>query len=429
MQPQRKIEAEVFRVPKFEMLKQDVTEFVEELKGFHGEFGDCFHRSELREHFSGYMVGRFSKLERKTIEPIAHHVKGGNLRQMQYFISDAVWNEERMLKRYHEMVVEDMGDERGVLIFDETGFPKKGKKSAGVAKQYCGATGKVDNCQVGVFCSYATPSGYALLDKRLFLPEDWFSQEYQERRQECLIPQELEFVTKPQLAARMFEEIARNKEVPFKYVTADTVYGNSPDFIEAIETDGRAVYFLAVSGSTQCVLKRPLVVEKEYRYRGKKRVKKVVKKWNDKPVRIDRLAKNINSYFWYRRTVSEGTKGPITYEFTRRQVTLCRDNLPDKTVWIIIKRTIDKDPTYSYYISNAPASTRLNLFVWLSGVRWAIEQCFEETKTEVGMDHYEVRKYPGWHHHILCCILAHFFLWHLRIKLGEKSTGYYAVAA
>ena len=137
----------------------------------------------------------------------------------------------------------------------------------------------------------------------------------------------------------------------------------------------------------------------------------------------------MNDVFWYRRRVSEGTKGPIEYEFTKRRIVLCQNGLPGKTVWLIIKRTIEKAPTYSFYLSNAPISTHLKTFVWLSGIRWAIEQCFEETKTELGLDHYEVRKYPGWRHHMLSCLLAHFFLWHMRIRLGEKSSLAYDIAA
>jgi SRSO17 transposase len=119
------------------------------------------------------------------------------------------------------------------------------------------------------------------------------------------------------------------------------------------------------------------------------------------PLTVTAVAASLPSAAWYRRTVSEGTKGPIAYAFARKRVTLCKEGLPERTVWLVIKRTLGASPTYAYYISNAPESTPLRLFVWLSGMRWAIEQCFEETKTELGMAHYEVRKYPGWHHHIL----------------------------
>ena len=154
---------------------------------------------------------------------------------------------------------------------------------------------------------------------------------------------------------------------------------------------------------------------------GEVRAKRVVAPETQAPLTVAALAQSLASSCWYRRTVSEGTKGPIAYEFARKRVTLCKDGLPERTVWLVIKRTLGASPTYAYYISNAPESTPLRLFVWFSGVRWAIEQCFEETKTELGMAHYEVRKYPGWHHHMLTCMLAHFFLWHLKIRLGKKS--------
>ena len=132
---------------------------------------------------------------------------------------------------------------------------------------------------------------------------------------------------------------------------------------------------------------------------------------------------------WYQRTGSEGTQGPMTSAFARQHITLCKDGLPERPVWLVIKRTRGDEPTYAYYISNAPVSTPLRTFVWLSGLRWAVEQCFEEGKTELGMDHYEVRKYAGWHHHILTTMPAHCFLWHLKLRLGKKSPSPYRVAA
>jgi SRSO17 transposase len=212
-------------------------------------------------------------------------------------------------------------------------------------------------------------------------------------------------------------------------VLADSIYGESPEFIAAVDFLPDKTYFVSVAKDTLCWLKRPMVISKSYRWGGKTRTKTVIVDSDSKPLSVETLAKNINDYFWYRRKVSEGTKGPIVYEFTRRRVILSTAGLPQKTVWLLIRRTLGDDPQYSFFISNASLSTRLKTLVWLSGLRWAIEQCFEESKTELGMDHYEVRKFPGWHHHILTCILAHFFLCHLKIRLGEKSTVYYALAA
>ena len=429
MLPECRSEEYLFSIPKYNVKSEDVEGFMNELKGFHEIFNDCFHRTESRGHFLKYMVGQFSELERKSIEPIALNVKNGRVRAMQRFISDAEWDDEKILSKYRNLVNEDMGDNDGVLIFDESGFQKKGNDSVGVAKQYCGSIGKVDNCQVGVFAGYASPKGYSLVDKRIFIPEKWFTDEYENKREKCRVPESLAFKTKPQLAVEMLQGIAGENVLPFKYVLADSLYGTSPEFIEAAEECTGITYFVSIASDTQCWLKMPVLIEKEYKYKGENRTKRILEKTEKKPIEVRDLAKNINDYFWYKRKVSEGTKGPIEYEFTKRQVVLAKKGLPDKNVWLVIKRTVGPDPEYSYYISNAPVSTRLSTFVWLSGLRWAIEQCFEETKSELGMDHYEVRKYGGWNHHILTCMMAHFFLWHIKIRLGKKSTVYYAIAA
>ena len=375
------------------------------------------------------MVGQFSELERKSIEPIAMNMGNGKVRSMQRFISDVMWDANKMLDKYRNMVNEDMGDPNGVVIFDESGFVKKGDNSAGVAKQYCGTAGKVENCQVGVYAAYASPHGYCLLDNNLFIPEKWFTDEYTERREKCKFPENSEFKTKPQLAVDMFGELVKDDVLPFKFVVADTIYGNSTDFIEAIEVCPDKTYFVSIPCSTKCWLKQPITRNKKYKYSGEIRSKQVLEKHEKNPLPVDTISKNLNNYFWYRRTVSEGTKGPIEYEFTKRQVVLAKDGLPWKHVWLIIKRTLGDEPSYYYYISNAGKNTPLKTFVWLSGIRWAIEQSFEETKSVLGMDHYEVRKLPGWKHHMITCMLAHFFLWHLKIRLGEKSTIYYFIAA
>jgi SRSO17 transposase len=400
-----------------------------ELKGFHEQFSECFQRSESREHFFNYMAGQFSALERKSIEPIALALENGNVRALQRFVSDAPWDDDNIMSTYRSLVSDDLGSVDGALIFDESGFVKKGRNSVGVARQYCGTIGKVDNCQVGVFAGYASEHGYALVDKRLFIPKKWFGDDYVERREKCKLPAETVFQSKPELAAEMLTALTEENVLPFKYVLADSLYGSSPEFIRAVEALPGKTYFVSVPKDTQCWLKRPMTVTKEHRWGGKKRSKRVLIAPEAKPVAVEDLARNTNDYFWYRRTVSEGTKGPIVYEFTRRRVILSAAGLPEKTVWLLIRRTLGEDPQYSYFISNAMSSTRLSMLVWLSGLRWAIEQCFQETKTELGMDHYEVRKFPGWHHHIITCMLAHFFLWHLKIRMGKKSSVHYSVAA
>ncbi len=429
MLPCPRCDEHLYPVPKFDLDRDDVADFMNELRGFHEQFADCFQRSESGGHFFNFMAGQFSALERKSIEPIALALENGNVRALQRFVSDAPWDDELIMSTYRSLVSDDLGSADGALIFDESGFVKKGQESVGVARQYCGTIGKVDNCQVGVFAGYVSEHGYALVDKRLFIPEKWFRDDYVERREKCVLPAETVFQSKPRLAAEMLTALSEEDVLPFKYVLADSVYGVSPEFIAAVEALPGKTYFVSVPKDTQCWLKRPMTITKEYRWGGKKRRKRVLATPDTKPLTVEDLARNMNDYFWYRRKVSEGTKGPIVYEFTRRRVILSAAGLPKKSVWLLIRRTLGEDPQYGFFISNAMSSTRLNTLVWLSGLRWAVEQCFQETKTELGMDHYEVREFPGWHNHIITCMLAHFFLWHLKIRLGKKSTVHYAVAA
>jgi len=428
MLPACRTASEGFAIPTFDLTPPDVEGFLEELWEFQANFHDCFPRSETRAHFFDYMVGQLSPLERKSIEPMALHVKGGTIRGLQRFISDVPWDEEHMRWTYHQLVAEAMGEPDGVLMFDETGFVKKGKDSVGVARQYCGPLGKVENCQVGVFAGYASRQGYALVDKRLFLPEVWFTEAYAARRTRCNVPTELTLQSKPQLAAAMLHSLAREGLLPFKYVVADCLYGNSPDFLNAVDACVGVTTLVAIPSETRCWLQRLRTENRTYIYKGDVRAKRVGVAPHSAPRSVAAVAASLPASSWYQRTVSEGTQGPIAYAFARQRVTLCKEGLPERTVWLVIKRTMGVELTYSYYISNAPASTPLRTFVWLSGVRWAVEQCFEAGKTELGLAHYEVRKYGGWHHHMLTTMLAHFFLWSLKLRLEKKSSRTHGVA-
>ena len=399
-----------FAIPTFALTPRDVAEFTDELQEFQGLFHDCFPRSEPRVHFFDSMVGQLSPLERKSIEPIALRVPGGSVRGLQRFLSEVPWDEEHMRWTYHQLVAEEMGDPAGVLMFDETGFIKKGKDSVGVARQYCGPLGKVENCQVGVCAGYASRHGYALVDKRLFLPEVGWTEAYAARRTRCNVPDALTLQSKPQLAAAMLEAMAHEGLLPFRYIVADCLDGTSPTLLDAVDACVGRTALVAISSETCCWLQRPRTEEKRYRYKGEARAKRIVVDADSPPSMVATVAARLPASSWYRRQVSAETKGPIAYEFARQRVTLCKDGLPDRTVWLVIKRSLGPEPSYAYAINHAPASTPLSTFVWLSGLRWAIEQGFEEGKTELGMDHYEVRKYAGWHHHILTTMLAHFFL-------------------
>jgi SRSO17 transposase len=222
---------------------------------------------------------------------------------------DVVWDEEQMLWTYHQLVAADLGEPDGILMFDETGFVKKGKDSAGVARQYCGTLGKVENCQVGVFAGYASRQGYALVDKRLFLPEVWFTEVYAARRVQYKVPPAVACATKPQLAAAMLQAIAHEGLLPFKYVMADCLYGNSPDCLAAVDACVGVTTFVAIPSETRCWLQRPRTEDTTYTYKGDVRSKRVVIAPTTAPRSVAEVATSLPESSWYQRTVSEGTKG------------------------------------------------------------------------------------------------------------------------
>jgi SRSO17 transposase len=333
MLPRCRTAGEPFVIPPFDVQVRDVEGFMDELQAFQSVFHDCFARSETRAHFWDYMVGQYSPLARKSIEPIALAVEGGHIRSLQRFLSETVWDEEQMRWNYHQLVADEFGAPDGVLMFDESAFVKKGKDSAGVARQYCGTLGKVENCQVGVFAGYASRQGYVLVDQQLFLPEVWFDPLYAARRVKCQIPAELQFQTKPQLAAAMLQRIRQEGLLPFRYIVADSVYGNSPDFLAALDACVGTTALVAISSETRCWSQRPTMQEKTYRYKGEARAKRHLLPTALPPQSVAALAATLPAWQWYRRTGSEGTKGPMAYDFARQRVTLWKDGRPERTVW------------------------------------------------------------------------------------------------
>jgi SRSO17 transposase len=261
------------------------------------------------------------------------------------------------------------------------------------------------------------------VDQPLFLPEPWFTEAYEGRRPKCQVPENLAFQTKPQLAGAMVHALFQAGVLPFRYVVADGLYGNRADFLAAVEACWGVTSLVAVPADTRGWLHGPVMETQSYRDRGKARMKRGVTPTDSHPPTVAMIAQRLPETCWYRRPVSAGTKGPIIDECTTRQVTRCHEGMPDRAVWLGLKRPVGAEPSDSYSISNAPLSTRLPTFVWLSRVRWAIEQRVEAAKTELGMAHDAVRQHPGWHHQMLLCLLAHVFLWHVKIRVGEKSTG------
>jgi SRSO17 transposase len=224
-----------------------------------------------------------------------------------------------------------------------------------------------------VCAAYASRHGSALVDKRLFIPEQWFAEDYKARRTTCHVPEDATLHTKPQWAAAMLQAMAHEGLGPFKDVVADCVYGNSPAFLDAVDACVGITALGAISSETRCWLQAPRSTDKSYMCKGALRSKRVVVGSDHAPCPVAALAARLPTSRWYRRQVSEGTKGPIEYACARQRVTLATEGLPERTVWLVIKRPSGAEPVYSYAMSHAPVSTPLRTFVWLSGVRWAIE--------------------------------------------------------
>lgn len=242
--------------PAFDLSEEDVLGLADELIAYHGEFAELFLRREQEQWALIYVEGLLHPDLRKSVEPLALSLEGGNVRPMQRFIGKGAWEDEPILGKHRELVAESLGAADGVLIVDGTDFPKKGRHSVGVARQYCGATGKIDNCQASVFLAYASSRGHTLLDRRLYLPEAWFAEASREHWERCGIPDEVRFRTKPQLAWEMIEAAVASSVLPITWVTCDEAFGNNPEFLGNLERVGLR-YLAEVPVSTLVWLECP----------------------------------------------------------------------------------------------------------------------------------------------------------------------------
>ena len=304
-------------------------------------------------------------------------------------------------------------------MVDETGFIKKGLRSVGVKRQYSGTAGKIENCQIGTFLSYATGKGHVFLDRRLYLPEEWCQDA--ERRAQAKVPEDVSFQTKPEQAMAMLEQ-AWQAGVPMRWVAGDEVYGDAPELRDLVARHGRW-YVLAVRTPTPVWTQRPALVEPEPQARGRPRtqvrladdaapattVKDVVARWPESR--------------WQRLTVAEGEKGLITYDWACQRVVESRHGLPGPDAWLIARRSLSDPTELAYYLSNAPADIALLKLAQVAATRYTVEQCIEEAKGETGLDDYEVRYWHSWHRHITLSMMAHAWLASVRYKATEKKGG------
>lgn len=355
----------------------------------------------------------------KSIETMMLKDQGdqNSIRAMQHFISEGAWDDEAVLAQHAIEVSKDLAEADGVLIVDGSDFPKQGSDSVGVKRQYCGELGKVANCQAGVFLSYASRQGYTLLDRRLYLPEEWFEAGSEQRREACGVPKGVSFKTKPELALEMIKDLQAKQVLPCRWLTCDAAFSNHA-FLEAA---GENVYYLAeVSADTRVWQDRPKTAIPAHSGRGRKPTRERVLAGEASALTVSEVARSVPSGSWQRQLIKEGTKGPLEADFARVRVVTARDGLPAIEQVLVLRRAV-RSGELKYYLSNAPASTTLAEFARVSGMRWPIESCFEEGKQELGMGDYQVRSWVGWHHHLTLVILAHFFLVRVKLRLKERA--------
>jgi SRSO17 transposase len=388
-----------------------------------GEFDDCFSRSEPAENLRVYVSGQLSDLPRKSIEPMADRA-GVPPRTLQQFLSLAAWDEQLMADRLAEIVARDHAHPMSIGIFDETGDPKKGNKTPGVKRQWCGATGKVDNCVVTVHLSYAAGDFHTLLEGELFLPEDW-SQD-RKRCRAAGIPDSLVHRPKWQIALELRDR-AVACGVRFEWTTADEGYGEVPAFHFALDDRGQR-YVVEVPCIFHGWLRRPQVLQKQHHrphQRGPKPCGPRLKVKNLPTIEarnMVRYCREFRTQPWQKFHVKDSTLGPVLWEAKAAPFYLKRDGLPTWPHWLIVARNVLDADEVKYFISNAPAGTPLEVMLHVAFQRYHVERCFEEEKGELGMDHFEVRHWRSLRRHLILTAVSHLFLAKVQEKWrGEKS--------
>jgi SRSO17 transposase len=362
-----------------------------------GRLTPRFKRVEPRRRTLAYLRGLLAPVQRKNGWQLAEAIGDARPWRTQRVLSHVLWDEDaaRDLCRAH--AVERLGAADAVLVIDETAFVKKGKHSAGVARQYCGTVGKVENCQVGVFLAYGSREGHALIDRRLYLPEAWAGDA--ERRRAAKVPEDVPFLTKPAIAREMLAR-ALDAGVPCDWVLGDEVYGADRRLRAMLEERGKP-YLLTIRGNDRLGSELDGSVGRH---------------------EPERLAHALPPRAWRRLSAGAGTKGERLFDWARVRLLPPPDgggDAPPRERWLLIRRSIADPEDLAYFVVFAPAGSRLLDLARVAGRRWLVEECFEAAKQEVGLADYEVRSWHGWHRHVTLAMLALALLAGLRAGLNR----------
>ncbi len=367
-----------------------VRQWASEAESVGERIGPRFARSEPRRRAVGYIRGLLGDARRKNGWQMAEHLGDPNPDGVQHLLARADWDADAVRDDLTRYVTERLGRPDGVLVVDETGFLKKGTKSAGVGRQYSGTAGRIENCQVGVFLGYVTGRGRALLDRALYLPKDWAAD--RERREEAGVPEGVAFATKLVLARQMIER-AVTAGVPARWVTADAVYGSDYGFRKAVEDRGLG-YVVGV--------RTDHAVWVGLRQR-----------------RVKALLAEVPARGWRRLSCGDGAKGPRLYDWALRPVNCPEPNTYAR--WLLIRRNTTDPTDVAYFVCGGPPRTTLRELVQIAGLRWAIEECFEIAKGDCGLDEYEVRGWVGWHRHVTLSLFALAVLTAIRSRAAKPA--------
>jgi SRSO17 transposase len=402
---------------RLEVNKEDLKTLAQELVNFHQHFQACFGRIEHQRLGLAYLSGLLSNIKSKSVEPIAlEFLDPMAVRSLQRFMKNYYWDHRAMEATHQQMLSETISSADGMITVDSSEFIKKGKESVGVARQYCGAVGKVENCQSGVFVGYTSPKGYGLLTSQLYMPESWFTKEQQKRRKANLVPPDLSFKTKQQIALDLIDNIVAKDLFPVKWIGCDASFGADLTFLNSLPQN--LYYFAAIRSNAKMFTKKPEVGLPPYKGRGRRPIKNKVLPGQPQPEAVSDIARS-PSLTWEPVVMAEGAKGPIVAKVGRTRVYLSRNDLPqDDPLWLFMRR--DEDGQIKYAISNAPEDIPFSEMCQASVMRWPIEQCFKDGKDHIGMDHYEHRSWPAWHRHMIYVFLALNFLLRLRFNLKKS---------
>jgi SRSO17 transposase len=399
---------------------QQIQELEPKLDRFLGRFADCFARKDTRAHLGVYVRGQLSDLPEKSVEPIALEA-GVAPRTLQEFLSQLKWDEERMRDRVQQVVRTEHAGAHAIGIFDETSDPKKGDKTPGVQKQWCGRLGKLENCLVTVHLGYAVDDFHCLVDGELFLPESW--DQDRDRCREAGIPDSVVYRPKWQIALELYDRgIAHG--LHFDWLTFDEGYGGKPEFLREVSARQQR-YVAEVPRTLTGWLKEPRVVTRPYRRGGRGRGRKVPRLASgSRPARgVEILLKDrvLRDQPWQPWRVKDGDKGPMVWECKHTFITVKDEGgLPGQRLHLLIARNVLDPKEIKFFVSNAPPATGIGALLLVAFSRWRVERCFQEGKSEIGLDQYEGRRYLGLKRHLVLSAVSYLFLAKVRQEWGEK---------